>query len=889
MSKHKLIHVFRKGSPVFKTEMLMRETRKLRGLFICAVSTALLSTVILAQSEQRTIYVDLAGTTAEPGWNLVSFDSVAAPVALKDTNQAPVGISMRILVRLGINSNGAAATVGDAAEFAPAGMQNSFGYNTNHASPAVPKGVALLRGLNPGVPYTFTFYASRSGVYDNRSTLYRLLGSSSGSNTLNAAGNNSEVAVVADIYPTDQGEVILEVTKGPDNNNSSDFFYIAAMKITCEAYTVQEQPEDGIAGKRLLFFGNSFSQQGNVPAQVGRLAELAGHPSPLVVSDLMGGQDLAYHISQIDSYPENNVTNAALSGTNTWDHVIIQGYSTEATRLRDATIFRSNALALYRRVKDHASGKGAGVQPILYQTWARAFGHSYYPGTFPDPYQMQQEIRTNYQAAAELILAEKPGGDVRISRAGDAFELGAFNAADLYASDLYHAGILGQHLAALMLYKTIYRATVTNIAYETVVQGYWTSVSRADWERITTWADAIPEYVPDTRVRRAVYIDAYGNNGPQNWNNLEFRTVNNTALLIDSMTNATGIRATVDVPIPSSNTYSMTPTGDAAEFAPAGNNAAFGQSGNTPPYGLVAFSALNTNTAYTFTFFGSRKDKSDNRETRHTVTGSNTGYADLDASSNDSNVAEVSDIYPRPDGTITVKFERSPNNQDQYYYLTAMKIAYAETATPEPTKPGAASKDVLLLDVAVNSEHPVYPGWNYLRFNQVGSLQKMVLTNGYATDIACEVVTRMNNVNAYGAASLSGAARVFEAAQNNAAFGNINPFGTSAYSNQFCEVRYSGLNLRRVYTFIFFASRMAGSGSLQTLYLVDGANSGSNVLEPRDNSSEVAVVPRIQPTPEGTITVRITAGPNNASNELFYYLSAMMIESVVSGMIVSVK
>lgn len=130
-------------------------------------------------------------------------------------------------------------------------------------------------------------------------------------------------------------------------------------------------PQVEETAKRLLFFGNSFSVYDDVPGHVRSLAALAGHPTPLVVADL------AYHIGQVDSYPENNVAHASLVGTNTWDWVVIQGYSTEATHLRDPAVFEANALALYQRVKNHASGKGAGASPLLFQTWARAAPGNY--------------------------------------------------------------------------------------------------------------------------------------------------------------------------------------------------------------------------------------------------------------------------------------------------------------------------------------------------------------------------------------------------------------------------------------------------------------------------------------------------------------------------------
>jgi len=215
-------------------------------------------------------------------------------------------------------------------------------------------------------------------------------------------------------------------------------------------------------GKRLLFFGNSFSLGEDVPGRVAALAVLDGQQPPLVVADLMGGKDLAYHIGEVEANAASNVDSALLFGTNTWDYVVIQGYSTEATHLRDASVFRANALTLFQRVKNHASGKGAGVRPVLFQTWARAPGHSFYPSSFPNPAAIQHEIRTNYQAAAELIQTTEPDAGLLIAPVDDAFERGRFSPFRLYGTDLSHAGNCGPALAALVLYKTIYGASVTN-------------------------------------------------------------------------------------------------------------------------------------------------------------------------------------------------------------------------------------------------------------------------------------------------------------------------------------------------------------------------------------------------------------------------------------------
>jgi hypothetical protein len=642
------------------------------------------------EPERTTVYVDAAGTSAAAGWNRVSFTAAAASVPLFATNGTATGIGMQVTTPLpSSNTAGTNNPTGSAAEFMPAGVQNCFGHNASYNGTSVPKGVAVFSGLNTNVAYTFTFYASRMGATDDRSALYALNGANSGSNTLNGANNYSKVCVVSNIYPQSEGTITLEITKGPSNNNSSDYFYIAALKLTFEPYEAPEQSP--IPGKRLLFFGNSFSMGDDVPGHVGSLAALAGHPAPLVAADLLGGTDLAYHITQVDGYPANNVAHASLTGTNTWDHVIIQGYSTEATHLRDTSAFRTNALALFRRVRDHASGKGEGVSPVLFQTWARAVGHTYYPVSFAEPAVMQLEIRTNYQAAAEIILAAEPATDVRIAPVGDAFERGGFNATDLYGSDLYHAGNLGPELAALVLYKTIYETTVTNIPYAAVQGAGWTTMSSNDWTRVTYWAEGLtppevppPQPPPPPRPgsREVILVDPVSNNGPAGWNNVAVTAAQEVEL---TATNglATAIRMTVVTPIRGpNNSASAAPSGDAAPFEPAGANTAYGNtelfSGGVAPAGELRFSNLSPARRYTFTFYGSRvgADVTDNRETLYTVTGANSGAAVLDAALNSTRVATVAEIAPDANGTVTVRVEKGPNNTNVYgfFYLTAFRI-----------------------------------------------------------------------------------------------------------------------------------------------------------------------------------------------------------------------
>ncbi len=239
---------------------------------------------------------------------------------------------------------------------------------------------------------------------------------------------------------------------------------------------------------RLLFMGNSFTMRGDVATDLGRLAVAGGHEAPLIVTDLYGGKDLDYHIEQVREYPENNVRIGDLAEGQTWTHVILQGYSTEATHLGDRDDFVNDVHTLYTAVRDDASGRGRGVVGVLYQTWARGPSHQYYiDKKFADPAAMQREINAGYEAARRYV-AEKEGADaVRVAPVGEAFASLDFDESLIYGDDNYHQNEVGALLASLVLYRTIYQEDAADIGFDSVAD--WAGVSRDQWDRLVRVAD----------------------------------------------------------------------------------------------------------------------------------------------------------------------------------------------------------------------------------------------------------------------------------------------------------------------------------------------------------------------------------------------------------------
>ncbi|MCA8948011.1 MAG: hypothetical protein KDE27_00820 [Planctomycetes bacterium] len=247
------------------------------------------------------------------------------------------------------------------------------------------------------------------------------------------------------------------------------------------------------AGRNLLFYGNSYSaRNGGVAALVRLIAAEAGHPAPNVVERLASSQDLHFH--RTDPGQVAAITTALPPGQ-TWDAVILQGQSTEATAaLGNPQQFRADAVGIAANVRSHSPLARA----VLYQTWARAVGHHYYPGTFATPIAMHDEIRANYRLAAADIEAAFGTGAAVDAAVGDGVALLEWDPS-YYESDLYHPLPAMTLLAGMCLYTSIYGATVCELSPSFAPAGPLASwltgigLSERDWREIAGIADRVAD------------------------------------------------------------------------------------------------------------------------------------------------------------------------------------------------------------------------------------------------------------------------------------------------------------------------------------------------------------------------------------------------------------
>jgi hypothetical protein len=96
-----------------------------------------------------------------------------------------------------------------------------------------PTGGFTLSGLEAGKYYSFKIFASRTGVSDNRETLYTVTGIAGPQTaTLDAANNTANVVSISNVQPNGSGEITIQAEKGPNNTNSFGFYYIGSIEMT---------------------------------------------------------------------------------------------------------------------------------------------------------------------------------------------------------------------------------------------------------------------------------------------------------------------------------------------------------------------------------------------------------------------------------------------------------------------------------------------------------------------------------------------------------------------------------------------------------------------------------------------------------------------------------
>ncbi|MCC9603236.1 PEP-CTERM sorting domain-containing protein [Stieleria sp. JC731] len=200
-------------------------------------STCLLFALSLGLSVPATaaiVQIQGGQSTAPANWNVMGAPD-ADIIGMIDSEGNATGIDLITddTDRFnGINSNGSTAA-GIPPEFPAQVTGNSWYGNTSTFGGGIfPEVLWTFQNLDQNSTYDFTFYASRTGVSDNRETTYSLTGGNTGSASLAVSNNISETAFVGGITPDALGQIQLVIGPGANNDNGNGFFYLGGMTIT---------------------------------------------------------------------------------------------------------------------------------------------------------------------------------------------------------------------------------------------------------------------------------------------------------------------------------------------------------------------------------------------------------------------------------------------------------------------------------------------------------------------------------------------------------------------------------------------------------------------------------------------------------------------------------
>ncbi len=211
-----------------------RVTASATGYEGCSATVTLLVT---PAGVSQTLYFDFGDAAQQTPGHYNNVTHLQSPIAnVIDSTGTATGITLTVTDAFwpGANLSGTTSPTSAAAEFDPqATRDNLFGCTVTFGGYLEPTAAFTLGGLStaPGVSYTFTFFASRMGVSDNRETRYFVSGADSGVAYLDASNNVGNVAVVANIHADPNGQIVVTLNPGPNNNNVSGFYYIGALKV----------------------------------------------------------------------------------------------------------------------------------------------------------------------------------------------------------------------------------------------------------------------------------------------------------------------------------------------------------------------------------------------------------------------------------------------------------------------------------------------------------------------------------------------------------------------------------------------------------------------------------------------------------------------------------
>jgi hypothetical protein len=632
-----------------------------------------------------------------------------------------------------------------------------------------------------------------------------------------------------------------------------------------------------VAGERVikvLTIGNSFSEDA-VENYLYDMARAAGH-KVLIANMYIGGCNLETHwknaSGSLPAYQLRTISPDGTRGTmndqalkevitgENWDYISFQEVSQLSGKIGGYTEYLPQLV-------EYAGGltTNPDVKFILHQTWAYAQDSNHFG--FPD---YNSDQMTMFQAIVETVWQAKNLADIdMIVPAGTAIQNGRTSyIGDRFTRDGYHLSLtMGRFTAAAAWFEALFGGIADNPFIPDMFSEYDTQLAKtaaleafSNPTEVTTLTEfRYPE--PNLfELTAPLFIDFGGVESPAPFNN--FRHPNDQKIIGLKDVNGENSNFAMEVSEMFTGALSRGLQNVLGMPRSASEDMFFSDGKYLPQSGLM-LTNLNRNQKYTLVFYGSINDN--RSETEFDVVGANQGVASLDNDNNLGRLAIVEGIEPAEDATISIKVKPGPNNNHWNLFFGVNVMMLLPEGMPVPVEPST-----------FELEKPVFvdfglrvAGAPFYLFDRPSDAPRFDLTDqdGTNTGYAMSITSRFNSENQSGA---------FTNTLGLPGDVTVDAFWSNRDNPESIVTIYR-LNPSQQYQFHFFGSRNGVSDNRETTYTVRGLNEGSGSLDTSNNNSKVVSVNGIQPYPDGTVDVVVTAGPNNNNGDKYYYMNAMIV------------
>lgn len=600
-----------------------------------------------------------------------------------------------------------------------------------------------LSGLDPAKYYSFKIFASRTGVSDNRETLYTITGSTILTATLNAANNTANTANINNIQPLANGTITLQATKGANNTNSFGFYYLGAIQLikTSTPYTDPAMstlslvyPNGGEvwhATAKPFITWDSQGISGNVDIQystdngtnwINLISVAASSKKYQWTIPYNVSSQCKVRITSGTLTDESASTFSIIENTDKRFKIVVLGSSTAA-----GTGPSSTANAWVWLYTDYLKQKDTRFDITNlavggYTTYDILPTGTAIPSGVSETIDVARNITKAISLNADGIIVNMPSNDANmgytVGMQMDNFNL--LNAtAQANSIPIWFCNVQPRNFAIGSNSMNIQLQMANQIptTFSSNYIDFWTTLANSDGtinplynagdgvhlndaghqillqRVISTGLDTVVKNGDDNDVNyiptEKNYLVDFNLNSTLyptigNWNNVNSPAVATPINLIDDLGNSSALQVAITNDFSQSNEFGAPqPSGTIIFPATALKDAVYGDNSN--PSGSITLSGLNSGKIYSFEIFGSRTSVTDNRETFYQAIGNNTGSATLNAAGNNSLTCKINDISPDANGTIILNVSKgsSNNNATGYFYLNAFKFTEKNIVMPD--------------------------------------------------------------------------------------------------------------------------------------------------------------------------------------------------------------